>query len=133
MRNDIALLSREEGGSPVQNTSTAAEDARLASLISLEGILKQVKVSIVLYYCFLSPWTPVYSLNMVLPSFLPQDVLSQTSVNSITKSKKRSFLTSLIELSERMPSLLDIDHPCAQRQIIDARRIVEVSFFLTLL
>ena len=25
-----------------------------------------------------------------------------------------------------MPSLLDIDHPCAQRQIADARRVIEV-------
>lgn len=44
MRNDTALLTKEEGGSPIQNPSTAAEDARLASLISLDAILKQVKV-----------------------------------------------------------------------------------------
>lgn len=25
-----------------------------------------------------------------------------------------------------MPSLLDIDHPCAQRQIAGARRVIEV-------
>lgn len=41
----MALLTLEDGGPPVQNPSTAAEDARLASLISLDGILKQVKVS----------------------------------------------------------------------------------------
>lgn len=44
MRSDIALLTAEDGGSPIRNPSTAAEDARLASLISLDGILKQVKV-----------------------------------------------------------------------------------------
>ena len=44
MRSDIALLTVEDGGSPIRNPSTAAEDARLASLISLDGILKQVKV-----------------------------------------------------------------------------------------
>lgn len=42
------------------------------------------------------------------------------------------MLTSLDELAERMPSLLDIDHPCAQRQIADARLMVEVHRFLIL-
>lgn len=96
MRNDTALLTKEEGGSPIRNPSTAAEDARLASLISLDGMLKQVK-----------------------------EIMRQTSVSSLTKTKKKAMLESLDELSERMPSLLDIDHPCAQRQISDARRIVE--------
>lgn len=36
------------------------------------------------------------------------------------------MLASLDELGDRMPSLLNIDHPCAQRQIADARRVVEV-------
>lgn len=45
IRSDTALLTKEEGGSPIRNPSTAAEDARLASLISLDGMLKQVKVS----------------------------------------------------------------------------------------
>ena len=44
MRSDAALFNLEEGTSPVQNPSTAAEEARLASLISLDAILKQVKV-----------------------------------------------------------------------------------------
>lgn len=44
MRSDIALLTAEDNGSPIRNPSTATEDARLASLISLDGILKQVKV-----------------------------------------------------------------------------------------
>lgn len=44
MRSDTALISKEEGGSPIRNPSTAAEDARLASLIALDEILKQVRV-----------------------------------------------------------------------------------------
>ncbi|XVF17349.1 hypothetical protein REPUB_Repub10bG0113300 [Reevesia pubescens] len=96
MRSDAALLTLENGSSPIQNPSTAAEDARLASLISLDGILKQVK-----------------------------DITRQSSVSSMSRSKKKAMLASLDELGERMPSLLDIDHPCAQRQIADARRLVE--------
>ncbi|KAA3464127.1 kinesin-like protein KCA2 [Gossypium australe] len=94
MRNDAALLTLENGSSPIQNPSTAAEDARLASLISLDGILKQVK-----------------------------DITRQSSVSSMGRSKKKAMLASLDELGERMPSLLDIDHPCAQRQIANARRL----------
>ncbi|KAJ9177518.1 hypothetical protein P3X46_012730 [Hevea brasiliensis] len=96
MRSDVALLTLEDGGSPIHNPSTAAEDARLASLISLDGILKQVK-----------------------------DIVRQSSVNTLSKTKKKAMLSSLDELAERMPSLLEIDHPCAQRQIVDARRVVE--------
>ncbi|XWS29591.1 hypothetical protein CRYUN_Cryun24cG0041900 [Craigia yunnanensis] len=96
MRSDAALLTLENGSSPIQNPSTAAEDARLASLISLDGILKQVK-----------------------------DIMRQSSVISMSRSKKKAMLASLDELGERMPSLLDIDHPCAQRQIADARCLVE--------
>ncbi|XP_077213519.1 kinesin-like protein KIN-14B isoform X2 [Tasmannia lanceolata] len=96
MRSDVSLMSKEEGGSPIHNPSTAAEDARLASLIALDGILKQIK-----------------------------DIMRQTSQNSLTKNKKKALLVSLDELSERMPSLLDIDHPCARRQIADARSVVE--------
>ena len=44
MRTDTALLAKEEGGSPIRNPPTSAEDARLASLISLDNILKQIKV-----------------------------------------------------------------------------------------
>ncbi|XP_059439959.1 kinesin-like protein KIN-14B [Corylus avellana] len=96
MRSDVALLTLEDGASPIQNPSTAAEDARLASLISLDGILKQIK-----------------------------DIMRQSSVSTLGKSKKKAMLASLDELMERMPSLLDIDHPCAQRQIADARRVIE--------
>ncbi|KAJ8526339.1 hypothetical protein K7X08_028816 [Anisodus acutangulus] len=96
MRSDVAMLTLEDGSSPVRNPSTAAEDARLASLVSLDGILKLVK-----------------------------DVLRQSSVNTLSKSRKKAMLASLDELAERMPSLLDIDHPCAQRYIEEARNVVE--------
>lgn len=49
MRSDAAMLNLEDGASPIRNPSTAAEDARLASLISLDSILKQVKVFTFLY------------------------------------------------------------------------------------
>ena len=53
-------------------------------------------------------------------------------MNILSKSKKRTMLASLDELTEQMPSLLEIDHPCAQRHIAEARRMVEVCkmFFL---
>ncbi|KAJ8544002.1 hypothetical protein K7X08_025620 [Anisodus acutangulus] len=96
MRSDMVMLTLEDGSSPVRNPSTAAEDARLASLVSLDGILKLVK-----------------------------DILRQSSVNTLSKSRKKAMLASLHELAERMPSLLDIDHPCAQRHIEEARHAVE--------
>ncbi|KAL2905857.1 Kinesin-like protein KIN-14A [Bienertia sinuspersici] len=96
MKGESALLTLEGGGLPIPNPSTAAEDARLASLISLDGILNQVK-----------------------------DITRQASINSLSKNKKRAFLASLDQLAEQMPSLLEIDHPCAQRQIAEARSIVE--------
>ncbi|XP_013628865.1 PREDICTED: kinesin-like protein KCA1 isoform X1 [Brassica oleracea var. oleracea] len=96
MKSDAALLNLEEGSFPIQNPSTAAEDSRLASLISLDGILKQVK-----------------------------DITRQASVHVLSKSKKTALLEALDELTERMPSLLDIDHPCAQREIATARQLVE--------
>ncbi|XP_043696955.1 kinesin-like protein KIN-14B [Telopea speciosissima] len=96
IRNDAALLMVGQGGSPIQNPSTAVEDARLASLISLGGILKGVK-----------------------------DIIRQASVNSLTKSKKKALLASLDDLAGQMPSLLEIDHPCVQRQIANAHSMVE--------
>ncbi|KAI5324787.1 PREDICTED: kinesin [Prunus dulcis] len=96
IRSDVALLTLQDGGPPIQNPSTAAEDARLASLISLDGIVKQVK-----------------------------DIVRQSSMSTLSKSKKKQMLASLDELAERMPSLLDIDHPCAQRQIADARHVIQ--------
>lgn len=96
MRSDVALLTLENGGSPISNPSTAAEDARLASLISLDGILKQIK-----------------------------DITRQSSVSILRKSKKKALLASLDELKEQMPSLLEIDHPCAESQIANACHMVE--------
>ncbi|XP_050204784.1 kinesin-like protein KIN-14A isoform X2 [Mercurialis annua] len=96
MRSDVALSMLDDGSPPIQNPSTAAEDARLASLISLDSILKQVK-----------------------------DIMRQSSVNTLSRTKKKALLTALDELGERMPSLLEIDHPCAQGQIADARHVVE--------
>ncbi|KAK8967254.1 Geminivirus Rep-interacting motor protein [Platanthera guangdongensis] len=100
LRSDMALLSKEEGGSPISNPSTAAEDARLASLLALDEILKQVK-----------------------------EIMRQASVSSLSKTKKVALLSSLGDLSGRMPSLLEIDHPCAQRQIFNARRDIETNRF----
>ncbi|KAK7317655.1 hypothetical protein RJT34_02074 [Clitoria ternatea] len=95
VKSDVALLTLENGGSPIQNPSTAAEDARLASLISLDAILKQIKD------------------------------ITRPSINVLSKSKKKTMLASLDELTEQMPSLLEIDHPCAQRHIADARHMIE--------
>ncbi len=47
MKTDEALLSKDEGGSPPSNPSTATEDTRVASLISLEDIYKQAEVGLV--------------------------------------------------------------------------------------
>lgn len=43
------------------------------------------------------------------------------------------MLASLNELKDQMPSLLEIDHPCAQSHIADACRMVEVRKVLGLL
>ncbi|KVI03211.1 kinesin-like protein KIN-14B [Cynara cardunculus var. scolymus] len=96
MKDDGALLTLEDGGSPIRNPSSAAEDARLASLIALDGILKQIK-----------------------------DIMRQSSVNIMSRSKKKALVSSLDGLSGQMSSLLEIDHPCAQRHIADASRVVE--------
>ncbi|KAL8127516.1 hypothetical protein AgCh_014432 [Apium graveolens] len=97
MRSDGAFLTLQDGGSPIRNPSTAAEDARLSSLISLDGILKQVK-----------------------------DISRQSRVSKIVRSKKKVMLASLDELADRMPSLLDIDHSCARKHIAEARQTVEL-------
>ncbi|KAG6387311.1 hypothetical protein SASPL_152498 [Salvia splendens] len=44
MKNDTEMLNLESGAAPIRSPSTSAEDARLVSLISLDSILKQVKV-----------------------------------------------------------------------------------------
>jgi len=54
-------------------------------------------------------------------------------VSILSKSKKRALLASLDELKEQMPSLLEIDHPCAESQIANACHMVEVCRVLDLL
>ncbi|XP_042037811.1 kinesin-like protein KIN-14L isoform X1 [Salvia splendens] len=44
MKNGTEMLNLESGAAPIRSPSTSAEDARLVSLISLNSILKQVKV-----------------------------------------------------------------------------------------
>lgn len=96
MRSDVALLTKEEGGSPIRNPSTASEDARIASLMSLEDIVKQA-----------------------------EDMKKEAPVKATYSAKKEMMLSALNALSERMPSLLSIDHPCAQKHIHEARNVVE--------
>lgn len=67
----MTMLTLEDGSSPVRNPSTAAEDARLASLVSLDGILKLVKV----FYYF--------------PSHFPLD---RCFMNCASKSKGKTDL-----------------------------------------
>ncbi|KAI5063542.1 hypothetical protein GOP47_0022089 [Adiantum capillus-veneris] len=96
MRADVALLTKEEGGSPIRNPSTASEDARIASLMSLEEIVKQA-----------------------------EDIKRDAPVKAIFAARKQMMLSALHALSDRMPALLSIDHPCAQKHILEARRAVE--------
>ena len=53
--------------------------------------------------------------------------MRQSSVNIMSRSKKRALVSALDDLSAQMSSLLEVDHPCAQRHIADARRVVEVK------
>lgn len=96
MRADVALLTKEEGGSPIRNPSTASEDARIASLMSLEEIVKQA-----------------------------EEIKRDAPVKAIFAARKQMMLSALHALSDRMPALLSIDHPCAQKHILEARRVVE--------
>ncbi len=52
--------------------------------------------------------------------------MRQSSARPLRKSKKKALLESLDDLLAQMPSLLDVDHPCAQKQIMEARKVVEV-------
>ncbi|KAM7264943.1 hypothetical protein ACFE04_002626 [Oxalis oulophora] len=54
-------------------------------------------------------------------------ILRQSSA-TLTKSKKKALRTALDELTHRMPSLLAIDHPCAQRQIANGHYLVELIY-----
>ncbi|KAH7307185.1 hypothetical protein KP509_22G049000 [Ceratopteris richardii] len=96
MRADVSLLTKEEGGSPIRNPSTASEDARIASLMSLEEIVKQA-----------------------------DEFKRDAPVKAIFSARKQMMLSALHALSERMPALLSIDHPCAQKHILEATRAVE--------
>lgn len=57
---------------------------------------------------------------------LIQDITGRASQSVLSKSNKRTLLHSLLELSEQMPSLLDIDQPGALRHIADAHNTIEV-------
>jgi len=52
--------------------------------------------------------------------------MRQSSTRPMRKSKRKALLESLDDLLTQMPSLLDIDHPCAQKQIMEARKVVKV-------
>jgi hypothetical protein len=52
--------------------------------------------------------------------------MRQSATRPVRKSKRKALLESLNDLLSQMPSLLDIDHPCAQKQIMEARKVVEV-------
>ncbi|KAJ7519392.1 hypothetical protein O6H91_20G036500 [Diphasiastrum complanatum] len=96
MRTEVALLAKEEGGSPFRTPSTASEDARVASLISLEDIAKQA-----------------------------EEIQKEALQYAMFPLKQKSLLGRLKALSERMSSLLFIDHPCAQKFVMKARKLIE--------
>ncbi|KAL2636418.1 hypothetical protein R1flu_007897 [Riccia fluitans] len=96
MRSDVALLTKEEGGSPFRTPSSANEDARIASLISLEDILKQA-----------------------------DDIVREARQKVGSSSLKKVLFTRMSTLSERMPTLLPIDYACAQKAINEAQQAVE--------
>ena len=53
--------------------------------------------------------------------------MRQSAVSIMSRSKKRGLVTALDDPSAQLSSLLEIDHPCAERHIADARRVVEVN------
>ncbi|KAG0578552.1 hypothetical protein M758_4G028600 [Ceratodon purpureus] len=96
MRANVALLTKDDGASPTRNPSMDTEDARVASLIALEDILKQA-----------------------------EEIRKDSPQGVTTATKKTSYLRRLDALEERMSSVLSIDHPCAQKCIVDMRNYVE--------
>lgn len=62
MRTNPALLTKEDGGSPTRNPSMDTEDARVASLITLEDIYKQSEVH---FLIFLTPATNITNILSV--------------------------------------------------------------------
>jgi hypothetical protein len=97
MKTDEALLTKDEGGSPPSNPSTATEDTRVASLISLEDIYKQA-----------------------------EEIQREVSAKAVNVTKKKSLLMRLDSLVDHMSTLLPIDHHCAEKFIAEARKVVEV-------
>jgi len=96
MKTDEALLTKDEGGSPPSNPSTATEDTRVASLISLEDIYKQA-----------------------------EEIQREVSAKAVNATKKKSLLMRLDSLVDHMSTLLPIDHHCAEKFIAEARKVVE--------
>ncbi|KAL3677617.1 hypothetical protein R1sor_027565 [Riccia sorocarpa] len=96
MRSDVALLTKEEGGSPFRTPSSANEDARIASLISLEDILKQA-----------------------------DDIVRESRQKVGSSSLKKALFGRMSPLSERISTLLPIDYGCAQKVISEAQQAIE--------
>lgn len=156
MRTDVSLLTKEDGGSPTRNPSTATEDARVASLISLEDIYKQTEVqfefvnhqalqvaSYVLGFGVLCRVMVIVMLQgMIFPlcymlfsedligcsiKSLTQEMQKELRQKGTTANKKMGYLRRLDGLEERMSTLLSVDHPAAQKCILETRDFVEVS------
>jgi hypothetical protein len=56
-----------------------------------------------------------------------QEIRRDAPQKGTTANKKSGYLRRLDALEERMSSILSIDHPCAQKCIMDTRHFVEVS------
>ncbi|EFJ11401.1 hypothetical protein SELMODRAFT_447004 [Selaginella moellendorffii] len=98
MRNDPALLTKEEGGSPLRCPSSASEEARIASLISLEDICNQA-----------------------------EEIRKEAPLKATFTSKKKFMLSRLDSLVSQTSALLSIDHACAHKFIKAARRATEAA------
>jgi hypothetical protein len=129
MRTNVALLT-EIGALPSRNPSMEhTEDARVASLISLEDILKQAEV----HSCSTSALTSIECFFFMISDIfmfvgeITQAICNDAPQSGTTANKKLSYLRHLDVLEERMNTLLFIDQPCAQKCILDTRKFVEVS------
>jgi hypothetical protein len=145
MRTNVALLT-EIGALPSRNPSMEhTEDARVASLISLEDILKQAEVhscstSALSLGCDHQSCTKGTFMETSIECFffmisdifmfvgeITQAICNDAPQSGTTANKKLSYLRHLDVLEERMNTLLFIDQPCAQKCILDTRKFVEVS------
>lgn len=131
MRTNVALLT-EVGASPPRNLSMDTEDARVASLISLEDILKQAEVhmcstSSIYLGCDHQSLLFMLSDMFTFVGVVIQAICKDAPESGTTANKKLSYLRHLDALEERMNTLLFIDQPCAQKCIMDTRKFVEVS------